>query len=33
MWDVTKYVFDPSHIMELEPFQIFEDLTYEEVLI
>ncbi|KAL6320142.1 hypothetical protein AAG906_004651 [Vitis piasezkii] len=28
-----KYVFDPYHIVELEPIQISEDLTYEEVPI
>ncbi|RVW83619.1 Transposon Ty3-G Gag-Pol polyprotein [Vitis vinifera] len=26
-----KYIYDPSHVVELEPIQIFEDLTYEEV--
>ena len=30
---LRKYVFDPSHVVELEPIQNFEDLTYEEVLI
>ena len=30
---LKKYVFDPSHIVELEPIQISEDLTYEEVPI
>ncbi|RVW97780.1 Transposon Ty3-I Gag-Pol polyprotein [Vitis vinifera] len=25
------YIYDPSHVVELEPIQIFEDLTYEEV--
>ena len=28
---LRKYVFDPSHVVELEPIQISEDLTYEEV--
>ena len=28
-----KYVFCLSHVVELESFQIYEDLTYEEVLI
>ena len=27
---LRKYVFDPSHIVELEPIQISEYLTYEE---
>ncbi|RVW85874.1 Transposon Ty3-I Gag-Pol polyprotein [Vitis vinifera] len=26
-----EYIYDPSHVVELEPIQIFEDLTYEEV--
>ena len=26
-----KYIYDPSHVVELEPIQISEDLTYEEV--
>ena len=26
---LRKYVFDPSHVVELEPIQIYEDLTYE----
>ena len=26
---LRKYVFDASHVVELEPIQIFEDLTYE----
>ena len=26
-----KYAFYHSHVMKLEPIQIFEDLTYEEV--
>ena len=30
---LRKYVFEPSHVVELEPIQNFEDLTYEEVLI
>ena len=30
---LKKYVFDPSHVMELEPIQISEDLTYKEVPI
>ena len=30
---LRKYVFDISHIVELEPIQISEDLTYEEVPI
>ena len=28
-----KYIFYPSHVVELEPIQIYEDLTYEEVPI
>ena len=28
---LRKYIYDLSHIVELEPIQIFEDLTYEEV--
>ena len=28
---LSKYIYDPSHVVELEPIQIFEDLTYEEV--
>ena len=28
-----KYVFDPSHVVELKPIQIFEDLNYEEVSV
>ena len=28
---LRKYVFDPSHVVELEPIQISEDFTYEEV--
>ena len=28
---LRKYVFDNSHIVELESIQIYEDLTYEEV--
>ncbi|KAL6348473.1 hypothetical protein AAG906_008924 [Vitis piasezkii] len=24
------YIYDPSHVVELEPIKIFEDLTYEE---
>ena len=31
--NLRKYVFDPSHIVELESIQISEDLTYEEVPI
>ena len=30
---LRKYVFDPSHIVKLEPIHISEDLTYEEVPI
>ena len=30
---LRKYVFDPSHIVKLEHIKIFEDLTYEEVLV
>ena len=30
---LRKYVFDASHVVELEPIQIYEDLTYEEVLV
>ncbi|WJZ97033.1 hypothetical protein VitviT2T_015667 [Vitis vinifera] len=28
---LRKYIYDPSHVVELEPIQFFEDLTYEEV--
>ena len=28
---LRKYVFYPSHVVELEPIQISEDLTYKEV--
>ncbi|RVW80540.1 Transposon Ty3-G Gag-Pol polyprotein [Vitis vinifera] len=28
---LRKYIYDPTHVVELEPIQIFEDLTYEEV--
>ncbi|KAL6345674.1 hypothetical protein AAG906_017410 [Vitis piasezkii] len=28
---IKKYIYDPSHVVELEPIQIFEDLTYEAV--
>ena len=30
---LRKYVCDPSHMVELEPIQISENLTYEEVPI
>ena len=30
---LRKYVFNPSHIVELEPIRISKDFTYEEVLI
>ena len=30
---LRKYVFNPSHVIELEPIQISKDLTYEEVSI
>ena len=30
---LRKYIFNPSHTVELEPIQIFEDLTYEKVPI
>ena len=30
---LRKYIYDPSHVMELEPIQISEDMTYEEVPI
>ena len=30
---LRKYVFDPSYVVELEPIQIYEDLTYKEVLV
>ncbi|KAL6321508.1 hypothetical protein AAG906_019688 [Vitis piasezkii] len=30
---LRKYIYDPSHIVELEPIQIYEDLTYEKVPI
>ena len=26
-------MYDPSHVVELEPIQIYEDLTYEEVSV
>ncbi|KAL6343167.1 hypothetical protein AAG906_020956 [Vitis piasezkii] len=28
---LRKYIYGPSHVVELEPIQISEDLTYEEV--
>ncbi|KAL6323506.1 hypothetical protein AAG906_039083 [Vitis piasezkii] len=28
---LKKYIYDPSHVVELEPIQIYKDLTYEEV--
>ena len=28
---LRKYIFDPSHVVELEPIQIFEEFTFEEV--
>ena len=28
---LRKYVFDASHVVELKPIQISEDLTYEKV--
>ena len=28
---LRKYIFNPSHTMELESIQISEDLTYEKV--
>ncbi|RVW64128.1 Retrovirus-related Pol polyprotein from transposon 297 [Vitis vinifera] len=32
LWDhLRKYIYDPSHVVELEPIQISKDLTYEEV--
>ena len=30
---LRKYVFDAFHVVELEPIQISEDLTYEKVPI
>ena len=30
---LRKYVFDAFHVVELEPIQIYEDLTYEKVLV
>ena len=30
---LRKYVFDASHVVELEPIQIYEDFTYEDVSI
>ena len=30
---LRKYVFDPSHVVELEPIWIYEDLAYEEVSV
>ncbi|RVW68203.1 Transposon Ty3-G Gag-Pol polyprotein [Vitis vinifera] len=28
---LRKYIYNPSHVVELEPIQISEDLTYEEI--
>ena len=28
---LRKYIYDLSHVVELEPIQISKDLTYEEV--
>ncbi|RVW46257.1 Transposon Ty3-I Gag-Pol polyprotein [Vitis vinifera] len=28
---LERYIYDPSHVVELEPIQISEDLNYEEV--
>ena len=33
IWILRKFVFYPSQVVELEPIQIFEDLTYEKVPI
>ena len=30
---LRKYVFYPSHVVELEPIQIYEDLIYDEVFV
>ncbi|RVX02411.1 Transposon Ty3-G Gag-Pol polyprotein [Vitis vinifera] len=30
---LRKYIYDPSHVVELQPIQISEDLTYKEVPI
>ena len=30
---LRKYVFGASHVVELEPIQISEDLTYEEMSV
>ena len=30
---LKKYVFDPSYILNQEPIEVHEDLTYEEKLI
>ncbi|KAL6313607.1 hypothetical protein AAG906_006976 [Vitis piasezkii] len=30
---LRKYMYDPSHVEELEPIQISEDLTYKEVSV
>ena len=30
---LRKYILDPSHVLSYEPFQIRDDLSYEEVLI
>ena len=30
---LTKYIYDPSQVVKLEPIQNFEDLTFEEVLV
>ena len=30
---LRKYIFYPSHVVDLEPIQIYEGLTNEEVLV
>ena len=31
--NLRKYVFDASHVVKVEPIQIYEDLIYEKVLV
>lgn len=30
---LRKYMRDPSHVLEFEPFQVNEDLSYDEQLV
>ena len=30
---LRKYILDPSHVLSYEPFQIRDDLSYEEILV